>query len=451
MKNSTRRHFLRAASAAGLFGLAGCAQLRDAQGGVQDTDGDGVVDSEDYAPRDPEVQSEDQIKKIDPKETSPGTATGTADGTGTATTSGTSDRVDLNTASVDELTTLPGVGDQRAQAIVDYRDSREEPITDPFQLTEVAGISRELIEGWDGLVEPPLSETGAGTETGTDRVDLNTASVDELITLPGVGTQRAQAIVDYRDSREEPITDPFQLTEVQGITQELIASWEGLVEPPLSTTATATGTTTDRVDLNTAGESELTSLPGVGAQRAQAIIDYRDSREEPITDPYQLTEVQGITEDLIDGWEGLVEPPLPSDRNLVDLNTASESELTTLPGVGTQRAQAIISYRDSREEPITDPYQLTDVAGISRELIDGWEGLVEPPVSEDDRVNLNTAGEDELTTLPGVGTQRAQAIISYRESREEPITDPYQLTEVAGITEELIASWEGLVKPPLPE
>jgi hypothetical protein len=42
-------------------GLAGCSQL---QGGsdIQDTDGDGVIDSEDYAPRDPDVQRKEQIQ-----------------------------------------------------------------------------------------------------------------------------------------------------------------------------------------------------------------------------------------------------------------------------------------------------------------------------------------------------------------------------------------------------
>lgn len=32
-----------------------------------------------------------------------------------------------------------------------------------------------------------------------DRIDLNTADRDMLVTLPGIGPSRAQAIIDYRD------------------------------------------------------------------------------------------------------------------------------------------------------------------------------------------------------------------------------------------------------------
>lgn len=51
-----RRGFLTTAGAGVLF-LAGCTGSSESSD-VKDTDGDGVIDSEDYAPRDPEVQAE---------------------------------------------------------------------------------------------------------------------------------------------------------------------------------------------------------------------------------------------------------------------------------------------------------------------------------------------------------------------------------------------------------
>ena len=36
-------------------------------------------------------------------------------------------------------------------------------------------------------------------------------------------------------------------------------------------------------------------------------------------------------------------------------------------------------------------------------------------VQQDNRININTADEAQLTTLTGIGATRAQAIIAYRE------------------------------------
>ena len=51
---------------------------------------------------------------------------------------------------------------------------------------------------------------------GTDRVNINTANLDELDTLPGIGPSTAQAIIDYRRQFGNfQRTD--ELTEVSGI------------------------------------------------------------------------------------------------------------------------------------------------------------------------------------------------------------------------------------------
>lgn len=47
-------------------------------------------------------------------------------------------------------------------------------------------------------------------------VDLNTASRDDLLTLPGVGEARAQAILDDR-AQNGPFSQPQDLTRVSGI------------------------------------------------------------------------------------------------------------------------------------------------------------------------------------------------------------------------------------------
>ena len=54
--------------------------------------------------------------------------------------------IDLNTASAADLTRLPGIGEKRAQAIVDYR-TEHGPFQSAEQLLEVSGIGEATLEG----------------------------------------------------------------------------------------------------------------------------------------------------------------------------------------------------------------------------------------------------------------------------------------------------------------
>lgn len=60
------------------------------------------------------------------------------------------------------------------------------------------------------------------------------------------------------------------------------------------------------------------------------------------------------------------------------------------------------------------------------------------------QVDLNTAEEAALCTLPGVGQSRAQAIVEYR-MQAGPFAQVEDVLQVPGMTPELLASWQGLV------
>jgi hypothetical protein len=62
VKDSTRRRFLRTGGVVGIAGLTGCSQITGGND-IKDTDGDGVIDSEDYAPRDPDVQDAEDVEE----------------------------------------------------------------------------------------------------------------------------------------------------------------------------------------------------------------------------------------------------------------------------------------------------------------------------------------------------------------------------------------------------
>ena len=59
------------------------------------------------------------------------------------------------------------------------------------------------------------------------------------------------------------------------------------------------------------------------------------------------------------------------------------------------------------------------------------------------RVDLNSAGQDALCTLPGVGEQRARAIIEYREQYGR-FAAVEEAAAVPGLTETVVEEWDGL-------
>lgn len=61
------------------------------------------------------------------------------------------------------------------------------------------------------------SETGGTTNDSTGRVNINTATLEELTTLPGIGDTRARAIIDYREQNGAfgNIEDIMQVTGIK--------------------------------------------------------------------------------------------------------------------------------------------------------------------------------------------------------------------------------------------
>ncbi|WP_447826103.1 ComEA family DNA-binding protein [Aeromonas salmonicida] len=63
----------------------------------------------------------------------------------TVTTAKDSGKVNLNTASINELTALKGIGEKKAQAIVDFRE-KQGKFTTVEQLADVSGIGPATLE-----------------------------------------------------------------------------------------------------------------------------------------------------------------------------------------------------------------------------------------------------------------------------------------------------------------
>ncbi len=146
-------------------------------------------------------------------------------------------KIDIRTASKEELIRLPGIGAKRAEDIIAHRNT--EPFRSPSDLLNIEGIGEKtflklkphlVLFGADTLAVPV--ETGsdivkeekpAKTRTtskskadNTTPVNINTAGLQELMTLKGIGEVKAQAIIEYRETHGtfESVED---IVKVKGI------------------------------------------------------------------------------------------------------------------------------------------------------------------------------------------------------------------------------------------
>lgn len=65
------------------------------------------------------------------------------------------------------------------------------------------------------------------------------------------------------------------------------------------------------------------------------------------------------------------------------------------------------------------------------------------PLRESFRVDLNTAGVDAMTTLPGLGEKKARAILEYRLAYGR-FRSLDEVAQVPGVTQDMIDEWQSL-------
>ena len=143
---------------------------------------------------------------------------------------GAGERIDADHATREELDRLPGIGPALARRIVADRESLG-VFGSIARLGRVRGLGRSLL----ARLAPHLSFGGVPAEAvGTsspDALDLNRATVADLVSLPGLGPARARAIVAFRDSAG-PFRQLDDLRRVPGISGALLKRLDGRLAVP---------------------------------------------------------------------------------------------------------------------------------------------------------------------------------------------------------------------------
>ncbi|PNR89356.1 hypothetical protein CN13_03800 [Petrotoga sp. HKA.pet.4.5] len=131
-----------------------------------------------------------------------------------------------------------------------------------------------------------------------NKIDLLTASVEELIQLPGIGPAKAQAIINYR--QEKGFRDIEDIMNVSGIGEKTFSN----IKDYIYLSEVVYEIVDDRININEASSEELESLPGIGKISAQKIIEYRAIK--PISSLDDLKKL-GIPSSTIEKIEGKIE------------------------------------------------------------------------------------------------------------------------------------------------
>jgi len=91
-------------------------------------------------------------------------------------------------------------------------------------------VNSALKNSLDSMIETGQLETAVGKYVSVQEklVNINTADLERLMTLPGIGQAKATSIIQYRE-KNGAFASPEQLTEVSGISAGILEKIRDLI------------------------------------------------------------------------------------------------------------------------------------------------------------------------------------------------------------------------------
>lgn len=222
-------------------------------------------------------------------------------------------------------------------AVIGYFALMERP-SEPIESYVISGRIREESTASNTLTEGVLSEK----PTVSFPIDINTADLEMLTALDGIGPVLAERIIVYRENK--PFMSITEIMNVSGIGEGIYER----IAPKIFVSGGKTVTTAISVPVIT--ETEITS------------IEITEASIAPETTLVQETKTQTEAEPITTAAEPEVPPE--TERIMVNINTASEEELAMLPGIGPKLAKNIVSLRIALGGKFTSLYELLYADGL---------------------------------------------------------------------------------------
>lgn len=195
----------------------------------------------------------------------------------------------------------------------------------PVRKALEAGSNRERDYGDSRTV---IAERVARNKAETFEFDPNSVSLEELCRL-GFSERQAQVILNYRDKGGR-FRSAADFAKMYVVDSAAFARLEPFIRIP-------------KLDLNAADSEALLSLRGIGPYYASKILSYRQRLGGSFSSLDQLLEIDGFSQERLDGFRDDVElRRAPSRFNIWE---ATQAQLEAHPYIGSYAAKGIIRFK----------------------------------------------------------------------------------------------------------
>jgi competence ComEA-like helix-hairpin-helix protein len=256
--------------------------------------------------------------------------------------------IDLNSATAEELQTLPGIGEATARKIIDSRPHKT--------VADLAahGVPASTIEKIKPLVEVKPLPTP---------VDVNTAPIERLETLPGIGPALAKEIVAAR-----PHAGYESIAKLKGIGPEKLDALKGRLEFAKGASVAKAKAKVEEAKVEEAKAKTKVAEAKEGMPKAKAKVEEVKAKAkvaEAKVEEKAKAKVEEVKTKVAEAKDKEAAKPKLAPGTKVNINTASKDVLDALPGIGPVKAQAILDYRAEKKfERIEDIMQVKGIKEV---------------------------------------------------------------------------------------
>lgn len=116
---------------------------------------------------------------------------------------------------------------QKAGGVTDQADPKSINLAQKLADEGIVYVATKE-EQVSALPAPATTSGGGKTEQGTGKININTATAEELQQLPGVGQKKAADILSYREENG-PFKTIEDLTKISGIGEKTLEKWKDAI------------------------------------------------------------------------------------------------------------------------------------------------------------------------------------------------------------------------------